>query len=89
VELQETLAARKSRYGDFTDHARVTQALKDICRNAPSWGQMTPVQREGLEMIMHKVGRMLCGDPNYADTPHDIAGYARLIEERCKESADA
>lgn len=83
-KLSKTLNERKERYGDFTDHARVAQQLKDVCRAAPSWKFMNPVQREGVDMIMHKIARMVCGDPNYADTPHDIAGYARLIEERCE-----
>ena len=32
-------------------------------------------------MILHKIGRILNGDPNYADSWHDIAGYAKLVED--------
>jgi hypothetical protein len=35
-----------------------------------------------LEMIAHKIGRVLAGDPNHADHWDDIAGYARLVARR-------
>jgi hypothetical protein len=31
---------------------------------------------------MHKVARILNGDPDYADSWRDIIGYARLVEKR-------
>lgn len=34
-------------------------------------------------MIQHKIGRILNGDPAYADSWHDIAGYATLVEKEC------
>jgi hypothetical protein len=30
-------------------------------------------------MIVHKIGRILNGDPNYDDSWADIAGYAQLV----------
>ena len=33
-------------------------------------------------MIFAKVGRILNGDPNYADSWIDIAGYAKLVADR-------
>ena len=36
----------------------------------------------GIEMIEHKLCRILCGDPNFRDHWQDIAGYAmRVLEE--------
>ncbi len=81
-DLQATLDTRKAVHGEFSDHARITQALKDIAREAPSWAAMAPIQREAIEMILHKVGRACAGDPHHKDHWHDIAGYARLVEER-------
>lgn len=43
---------------------------------------LTPDQREALEMIAHKIGRILNGDPDYADSWRDIAGYAQLVCDR-------
>ena len=33
-------------------------------------------------MIFHKIGRIINGDPDYADSWHDIAGYAQLVANR-------
>lgn len=84
TSLDATLAERGKRYGRFMDHARVTQLLKDVAYNqlTARGVRMLPDQREALDMIFHKIGRIVCGDPNYADSWHDIAGYAKLVEDR-------
>lgn len=79
--ITDTLTERGSRYGAFARHAEITQTLKDGLRNHPGWAKLTYNQREALEMICHKIGRILNGDPNYADSWHDIAGYATLVEQ--------
>jgi hypothetical protein len=43
---------------------------------------MTASQREALEMIAHKISRILAGDPHFADHWTDISGYARLVERQ-------
>lgn len=78
-----TLQQRGQRYGRFDAHAEITQLLKDVMRgHGANWNILKPDQREALEMIAHKIGRILNGDPNYADSWHDIAGYAQLVENR-------
>lgn len=84
--VDTTLAVRGQRYGDFANQGRITQAIKAAMRDSPNWDRLDPDQRESLEMIAHKVGRILNGDPDYADSWHDIAGYARLIEARLQEN---
>lgn len=80
TNIKDILAERGSRYGEFKRHAEITIALKDIVM---SYGQnLTDDQREALEMIMHKVGRILNGDPNYVDSWVDIVGYAQLVVDR-------
>lgn len=81
--VAETLKQRGKRYGDFDEHARITQSLKAAMYNTAAYqeGRLSDSQKEALEMIQHKVGRILNGDPNYADSWHDIAGYAQLVEE--------
>ncbi|MDP2371894.1 DUF6378 domain-containing protein [Rhodoferax sp.] len=76
--IEATLAERGSRYGTYTEHARITQNLKDVMAKTPKWGGLQPHQKETLEMIAHKIGRILNGDPNYHDSWHDIVGYAKL-----------
>lgn len=83
------LAERGKTYGDFTFHAEITQELKRVMGAAPGWQRLNAHQREALEMIQHKVGRILNGDPNYRDSWADIGGYARLAEERCNQQTPA
>lgn len=83
--ISDTLQVRRARYGDFTDNAEISQALKQCMGNQMGWGNLNAVQREALEMIVQKVARILNGDPNYRDNWHDIQGYARLAEERCRD----
>jgi hypothetical protein len=78
----ETLNTRKESYGVFKDGAAIMQRLKDVMQDTRGWGFMAPDQRESLDMIASKIGRLLNGDPDHVDSWHDIAGYARLVEER-------
>jgi hypothetical protein len=81
-DISETLRERGSRYGSFADHARVTQAIKAAMAASPNWTTLADDMREALEMNAHKVGRILCGDPDYHDSWHDIIGYTKLIADR-------
>lgn len=76
---EQLITERGSRYGKFKDGAEIMQELKDVMREVDGWHNLTPSQREALDMIQHKIGRILNGDPTYDDSWKDIAGYATLI----------
>lgn len=78
-DIPALIAERGSRYGKFKDGADIMQSLKDVMREVDGWNNLTPSQKEALDIIQHKVGRILNGDPNYDDSWKDIAGYATLI----------
>lgn len=80
--VDDILNERGSRYGTFTTHADITQHLKDYFKTFRNWNVMQPDQKEALDMVAHKIGRILNGDPNYADSWVDIAGYAKLVADR-------
>lgn len=94
TSVEDTLAQRGSRYGDFTDHAAVCQELKEVMTGCTKvnpeypnqrirgWQLLSSVQRQALEVIADKIARILSGDPNYDDNWHDIQGYAKLVEDR-------
>jgi hypothetical protein len=84
TNVDAILDERGSRYGNFLDHARITQRLKEVAHGfAAHHGKTFDVdQAEALDMIFHKIGRILNGDPNYADSWIDIAGYAKLVADR-------
>jgi len=79
--LTNTLAERLTKYGEFEDNARVTQNLKRVMRASANWERLSDDKKESLEMIAHKISRILNGDPEYADSWHDICGYSSLVED--------
>lgn len=82
--MDDLLEQRRQTHGDFADVALVAQATKDIWHAGAGWKNLSPVQRDGLEMIAHKIARIICGNPNHLDHYIDIVGYAQLIIERTK-----
>lgn len=80
--IEKILAERGSRYGSFSGHAFITQQLKDVMENSPNWSKINVSQKEALEMVAHKIGRILNGDPNYLDSWVDIVGYTQLIVDQ-------
>jgi len=80
--IDATLAERGSRYGEFVDHADVTQRIKDAMKTGNNWFNLDVDMIEALEMVAHKIGRILNGDPKYIDSWTDIIGYTRLVEKR-------
>lgn len=81
---EQILEERGARYGTFRHHADVSQDLKDVVRDAceARGKRLAADQKEALEMICHKMARIINGDPDYADSWEDIAGYAKLVADR-------
>lgn len=84
-QIQDILAERGERYGHFCDHADITQAIKRAMQRGRRWENLSNTQREALEMVAHKIGRILNGDPNYLDSWVDIEGYVRLAREEMEK----
>lgn len=83
-QITQTLEERGSRYGKFAGHAGVSQQLKTVMGDAlrVRGKELADDQYEALDMIAHKIARIINGDPNYADSWIDIAGYAKLVADR-------
>lgn len=72
------LEERQKTHGEFKTHAAISQGFKKVaCELAQS--QLDPTQAEALEMIFHKIARILNGNPSHKDHWDDIAGYATLV----------
>jgi succinylglutamate desuccinylase len=82
VDIEAITAERGEQYGDFADQAHIAQDLKDYMRLMPGWNDLLPHQRESLDMIQHKISRILNGNPNIVDSWSDIAGYAHIVAVR-------
>lgn len=82
MEIDQVLDERGKRYGVFSSHANISQEIKDVMRRQPKWNKLADDQKEALEMTAHKIGRILNGDPDYADSWIDISGYTKLVSDR-------
>jgi hypothetical protein len=86
METEAILAERAKTHGSYKLHARITQDMKSVMQTQDKWAYLTNSQREALEMIVHKIGRILAGNANYADHWDDIAGYSKLVSKEIGET---
>jgi hypothetical protein len=77
--MDALLDERGRTHGNWIDNARISQSTKELWRKEEGWKRLSNGQREALEMIAHKIARVLSGDPNYVDHWADVAGYAELV----------
>ena len=87
-EIHDILNERGGRYGEFKTHAEITQKIKEALFGGASFAYLEYDQKEALEMIAHKLGRIVNGDPNYLDSWVDIVGYTQLVIDRLKEDQE-
>jgi hypothetical protein len=87
--VDETLDARAQDYGTFRDGAAMMQGIKRLLAEHARVHDKTFAddQWEALEMIVHKIGRIVNGNPDKVDSWVDIAGYATLIADRLQGNA--
>ena len=83
-DIVATLNARAQEYGKFKDGANLMQSIKRLLADHAAKHGKTFVddQWEALEMIVHKIARIVNGNPDKVDHWVDIAGYATLVADR-------
>lgn len=79
ADVDAILKSHESTHGHFPTQGGFSQRLKAQCRMTPNWGNMQDYQKEALEMVLHKVSRILFGDADEVDHWDDIAGYSKLV----------
>jgi hypothetical protein len=84
TSVDSTLDTRAQSYGKFKDGAALMQAIKrSMAEHAARHNKaFADDQWEALEMIVHKIGRIVNGNPDVVDHWVDIAGYATLVADR-------
>jgi hypothetical protein len=88
TDIKQTLNERGKRYGSFKGHAEVSQRLKVVVQEElDARGKLlSPVQQEAVDMILHKLARIVNGDANYIDSWRDIVGYTQLVVDELLET---
>jgi len=89
MDIEATLEQRGNRYGEFGEHARITQNIKRTMADSPNWDILSDNKKEALEMVAHKIGRILNGDPDFHDSWHDIIGYTKLVADKLEADHEA
>lgn len=84
TDVDETLDNRAQDYGKFIEGAEIMQMLKRIVHNyiEKRGTKLAFDQREAIDMMIHKLGRIINGNPDKVDSWVDIAGYAKLVADR-------
>lgn len=80
--INKTLDERGNNYGSFDSQAMIVQSLKRTMKGTPNWSKLDDDMKESLEMIQHKIARILNGNPYHHDSWHDISGYSTLVADR-------
>lgn len=89
TSVDTVLNDRAKDYGKFIEGAEIMQMLKRLVHNYIE-DRGTPLafdQREAIDMIIHKLGRIINGNPDKVDHWTDIAGYAKLVADRLEGNA--
>lgn len=86
TSIQNVLNERGNRYGKFEDNSELTfelfNAVKSKIEAHPKSTQLA------LFMILHKVSRIVNGDPMYLDNWVDIQGYAKLVVDEIQSKTN-
>jgi hypothetical protein len=77
---------RAKQYGKFIEGAEIMQMTKRLVHNyvEQRGTSLAFDQLEAIDMIIHKLGRIINGNPDKVDHWDDIAGYATLVSDRLK-----
>ena len=75
--IHKIINERAKNYGDFREQAKLAIDLKDIIRHGRSYEFMPSYMKESLDMICHKMARIVNGDPKYLDSWVDLAVHGR------------
>jgi hypothetical protein len=89
TDVDQVLDSRAKDYGKFIEGAEIMQMLKRLVHNYIEQRQ-TPLafdQREAIDMIIHKLGRIINGNPDKVDHWVDVAGYSTLVADRLRGNA--
>lgn len=84
----ELLNERAKTHGAFGTNAYYSQTMKELFRES-SWKSIPQVQRESLDAIALKLSRILSGSADFKDHWDDIAGYATLAANSCKNQSSS
>ena len=90
TDINALLAERGKTHGDYVTHALITQDLKRVINHhvGDLDRRLDDDMQESLDMIAHKIGRIIAGNAAEPDYWRDVAGYAQLVANRLEGGND-
>ena len=84
TDINALLAERQKTHGNYVTHALITQDLKRVINHhvGDLDRRLDDDMQETLDMIAHKIGRIIAGNPAEPEHWRDVAGYAQLVANR-------
>ena len=79
--VENILVERRKSHGNYVLGTAFTQCVMDRVMVTTNWDALEPFQKETVHMIVHKIQRILEGDPDNPEHWDDIAGYAKLVSK--------
>ncbi len=71
---------RDHQHGGMEAVGEISQYIKLAMRDGRNWESLTAGEQEALDMIAHKIARILSGaDPHDHQHWEDVAGYAQAV----------
>lgn len=86
-DIDHLFSEKGKTHGSFITHATVTQDLKAVINHhlLDQNRKLEADMAEALDMICHRIGRIIAGSPDFADHWLGIAGYAYLIARHLQD----
>jgi len=78
MSTENLLQERGSTHGLFSNNAVISQSLKEVVRSGVKYSELTAVQKEALDMTLHKISRIVSGNPFEDDHWLDGGNYLHL-----------
>ena len=85
----EVLNERAKTHGSYRENAALVQRLKSEVRQTDGWYKLDAYEQEAIDMIFHKMARIITGNPKFIDSWRDIAGYAQLVIDETEKDPKA
>jgi hypothetical protein len=83
MTVENILTERQNTHGDYKEVAEMAQLFRKLMRKTVGWTDMNDAQREALDSMATKLGRLGSGNPHFRDHWDDLAGYATLASMNC------
>ena len=85
MTVSDILEQRGSRYGSFDSNSLTCQLIKRTMRAGQSYEKLSDCQKEALDMVAHKIARIVNGDVLYRDSFRDAMHYFELALNSMEE----